>query len=381
MRPARTARALLACISLAAAASALRLAPVAMNTRSRTANQVSICTYNVLSSHLAGADHFVSCKPENLKASTRYGRVLEKLKSEMAPDRRSIICLQEVSQTWEGQLHQHFANNNYYFITQLYGNPFNNYMGVGIAVPLEKYSIEECEMVRMSDTKRWPRATSPGPGILARAGGLLSNIVRFPFLSAVFRRKEAPPSCWDLARKRWNVMVSVSLRDKTSASAKDFCVSTYHMPCMFRRPDVMTIHASLAAQHAADFAKGKAFVLAGDFNIKPQDPQYELLTTGTMSVTDAAYPVAPEHEPWRPELSTALSSAYAVAGGEEPAFTNWAKIRDQEPFIETLDYIFLSDHWRVHDVLPLPTRDTSPGPYPTEEEPSDHVMLAARLSH
>jgi hypothetical protein len=43
-------------------------------------------------------------------------------------------------------------------------------------------------------------------------------------------------------------MVSVRLRERSSGAV--LSVSTYHMPCIYWMPPVMTIHASLAAQHA-----------------------------------------------------------------------------------------------------------------------------------
>jgi exonuclease III len=55
--------------------------------------------------------------------------------------RKSIICLQEVSIDWAGELQTLFANNKYHFITGMYGKRFNGYMGVGIAVPYEKYEL------------------------------------------------------------------------------------------------------------------------------------------------------------------------------------------------------------------------------------------------
>ena len=62
------------------------------------------------------------------------------------------------------------------------------------------------------------------------------------------------------------------------------------------------------------------------------------------------------------------------------------------PFIDTLDYIFISPNHDdddneygnrivVRNVLPLPHRDEvmKDGPYPNAVEPSDHVLIAADL--
>jgi hypothetical protein len=74
-----------------------------------------------------------------------------------------------------------------------------------------------------------------------------------------------------------------------------------------------------------------------------------------------------------------LNSAYMLANNQEPDFTNHAQIRDDHPFIETLDYVFLSPSWRVTGVEALSHRESVVGPYPTEHEPSDHVLIAANL--
>jgi mRNA deadenylase 3'-5' endonuclease subunit Ccr4 len=49
-------------------------------------------------------------------------------------------------------------------------------------------------------------------------------------------------------------------------------------------------------------------------------------------------------------------------------------------FIDTLDYIFLSPQWSVQEVPALPHRDGANGPFPNENEPSDHLLIAAELT-
>ena len=65
--------------------------------------------------------------------------VKKKLEKEIAD--KSIICLQELSIAWNSNLHTFFSQNKYILITGMYGKKFNGYMGVGIAVPYEKYDI------------------------------------------------------------------------------------------------------------------------------------------------------------------------------------------------------------------------------------------------
>jgi mRNA deadenylase 3'-5' endonuclease subunit Ccr4 len=77
-----------------------------------------------------------------------------------------------------------------------------------------------------------------------------------------------------------------------------------------------------------------------------------------------------------------MRSAYADYLKTEPDFTNYARTGEKEPFIDTLDYIFVSKEWTVENVLKLPHRDEANGPYPNLDvsEPSDHVLIASDLS-
>ena len=151
----------------------------------------------------------------------------------------------------------------------------------------------------------------------------------------------------------------------------------------------MVIHAALAVQHAQRFAASAGdggarplpLIFGGDFNIKPGDATYALVTEGALAEDHPEYPRAPPHEPWRPVLEGgALRSAYFAATGAEPDFTNHAQTKDDPPFIETLDYLFCSEHWDVASVLPLANRTEVSGPYPTASEPSDHVLIGAEFA-
>jgi 2',5'-phosphodiesterase len=80
-----------------------------------------------------------------------------------------------------------------------------------------------------------------------------------------------------------------------------------------------------------------------------------------------------------------MVSAYSVAQGKEPEFTNFSKIREQPVFMETLDYIFLSKHWKVLSVTELISKTaiiaaTAGRPLPDKEYPSDHLLIATELS-
>merc|ERR1712216_390442 len=91
---------------------------------------------------------------------------------------------------------------------------------------------------------------------------------------------------------------------------------------------VITMHSALVVEALDEFAGGdNARVLLGDFNIKPGDPAYNLITTGDLKdeqLTSVQKRIYPD---WKPNIVSPLISAYCAAanieGAEgEPKFTN-----------------------------------------------------------
>jgi 2',5'-phosphodiesterase len=239
-------------------------------------NSVKVTTYNVLSSHLCEPEYFVACKPEFLDPQYRLTQLKARLDKEIDSD--SIICLQEVSTLWAGVLHSYFASKGYYFVNTAYGSKFNGYMGVGIAVPTSKYLINDVNITRVADTKRYG---GRGPKLIYPAMMIKTWIVE-PILKLLRTLNILRPiqeSAWALAANRFNQMVCMRLQDKATPK-QEFVVGTYHMPCMFQLPGVMTIHTALSAQHIQRYAKGAPIIFCGDFNIKPQDTMYKYITSG-----------------------------------------------------------------------------------------------------
>jgi 2',5'-phosphodiesterase len=189
----------------------------------------------------------------------------------------------------------------------------------------------------------------------------------------LLRRRAAATNVYKLAADRHNVIVCVRLRPKGagSRSSDDFCVANYHMPCAFQVPQLMTIHAALAAQFVHRFSSSRPYVLAGDFNFKPHDEQYQLYKRGSLQPTSSALPppFAAKNHKWQPVLAAPLRSAYFEALGSEPAFTNWSQVKAEPVFKETLDYIFLSAGWRVDAVRDLDALEID-RMMPSEDQPS-----------
>lgn len=337
-----------------------------------------IVSYNVLSPYLASPTHFTTLNPDHLVASARLGVVLSKLEEEVKSN--AIICLQEVSQDWAGDFHTFFANRGYHMAGGLYGKKFNGYMGVCLAWPVSTLETIHVDISRLSDKKEggWPREDDKG-ALSQLVDGVWSLVAR-PMRQWGLVKEEVTDH-WVVSRNRFNILITATLKDKSTGQA--FCVGTYHMPCAYYAPMIMTIHSDLALRHVQRIAHEQGdlpYVLGGDFNIKPSDAMYRMLTGGGLDRVDPCYPTPKNSFEWAP-TARPVRSAYAVAGGE-PDFTNFARVREEEPFVDTLDYIFISDAWTVDKVLELPKRETAQGPFPNLDvnEPSDHVLIAADLS-
>jgi len=295
-----------------------------------------------------------------------------------------VICLQEVSSKWAGELTPYFEQHGYTVVTGLYGNRFNGYMGCALAWPRSKYQSERVDIVRGSDTKPWPKL----PSKTATGGWPRWRALKDLCTRMVLRRE--PPAQrvdpWAEAARRQNILLSAQLRCK--ASGQSFCVSTYHMPCLFgstEKVQVMVIHCALVANYAARFAEGLPHLLCGDFNFVPSSPPYQVATQGALPDGDVHVPPTREHDKWEANVAAPLRSAYPLALGTEPSFTNFAKTKwdaEGSAFMETLDYIFVSGEWDVRQVKPLPNKADLPDElksYPSRTEPSDHLMLWAEL--
>ncbi|KAL7570373.1 hypothetical protein ACA910_017211 [Epithemia clementina (nom. ined.)] len=351
----------------------------------QTLLNIRVLSYNVLSSHLATTSQYPTLNPDHLKAEHRLPVVLEKLEQEITAHKKNVVvCLQEVSLDWAGALHTFFANQGFHLVTGLYGKPFNGFMGVALAWPTSLFDVVDVDISRLSDTRQegWPKEPEVD-FIQSLWRGLNGAVAKSMKLIGLAKNEnDDPPEHWSLSQSRLNFILTASLRDKESG--KIFSVATYHMPCAYYCPMVMTIHAELSILHVLGIAKKHEApcILAGDFNIKPSEPVYEFLTTRKMDKESPFYPTPLHGMTWEPTLPQGIRSAYAEKLGHEPDFTNYARTKEQEPFIETLDYIFLSPEWNVDSVLELPNRKDASGPFPNldAKEPSDHIMIATSLS-
>jgi len=171
------------------------------------------------------------------------------------------------------------ANNLLLIASLLAPRRFNGYMGVGIAYPRNSYDLKGCEVDVLADREKWHLDGKPPPKPWwSKALGWMGS-----FTPKLLKSSAKPLECpFELASRRSNVMVTLHLSPPFSPSSS-FAISTYHMPCAFRTPQMMALHSSLSVRNIQQRAEQwgtSRYVLAGDFNLKPDSGLYKMITTG-----------------------------------------------------------------------------------------------------
>jgi endonuclease/exonuclease/phosphatase family metal-dependent hydrolase len=209
-----------------------------------------------------------------------------------------------------------------------YGQKTNGILGVGIAVP-NFYAIDptEVEFIRVADYINDIDSSDDNE--------VESNI--------------------ENAKKRANLVVRMMIRLN---NGKSFYLYNYHMPCAFKTPLVQILHIDALKRIIASFPD-IPYILAGDMNILPTSKEYEFLTDTTSP------------------SSITLKSSYLIANKEEPEFTCFNYTTFAGEFCGCLDYIFVSDEFKVLKSHLLLTTTTE---LPNADCPSDHLPLRSVLS-
>jgi len=301
--------------------------------------KVDVVQYNILSDALCTPDMYIASDPDILKEQYRFDKVTEKFRIQILNN--AIICLQEISQNWVGKLHVFFKQFAYTFICTTYGHEKNGYMGVGIAYP-SKYGLDECKIMRIGDSM-------PSPPVDKSLYTRIMNMIPWSWIPFTAKAEVDPLIA---AKSKWNQAIMLRL----IYNSQMFVVSTYHMPCDFERPAVMSLHVQYLIHEIKKFAKEDQtrMILCADMNIRPETTLYQTMFG----------PVE-------------LRSAYVEFCGMEPNYTNCTKSKfNKEGFIDTLDYILIAPDITVLKVIDCPKNEEV---CPNEKEPSDHIMIGAQL--
>lgn len=276
---------------------------------------INIFNYNILSTDLVDPNRHHKCNVQYLSTKYRSKLLLKKLGYQFK--QKSIICLQELSDEWISILLPVFLSYNYTFIYD------SNFCSPGIAYP-NSFSLVKVKFINIGKTID---------------GENLSD-------------------AWDRAKQRRNRLLLIELKGNDIPS---FFIGNYHMPCAFKDPSLMMIHASLLLKVIYGYAKNDPCIVCGDFNSTPNSDVYKMITGQT-------------YNDMTPKFT--LRSIY----NKEPEFTNLSNVSDFGEFCDTIDYIFISNHWKVINVLEMSNQKPLIGYFPNQYEPSDHLPIGATLS-
>ena len=117
-------------------------------------------------------------------------------------------------------------------------------------------------------------------------------------------------------------------------------------------------------------------IFAGDFNSIPNESCHKFITTGEYDVNLFNKSFPPEDN-WRPIHDIIFKSSHYTHHGNEPEYTNYTitsnkKIKDKVHKL-CLDYIFYSGT-DINVTQSTVIIEGNP-PFPSDNEPSDHIML------
>jgi len=302
---------------------------------------VRIVTYNLLVPIYAEQpENYIYCQSEFLQTEYRWNLIEKQFEKEMTDHENTIICVQELSLRMLPLMQLFCRRMNYTLFENLYGGSWNDYMGVGIAIP-NTMKLTNVVYIKVGDYIR----SICGP---------TENVMNDP---------------WETSMSRLNTLVCAEV----IVEDKPLWIGTYHMPCYYQEPSVMAIHSSIVKDQMFKIAAGNDFILTGDFNLEPKDTAYRALIE--KDYRDTNYQSSEKYN----VSYSIMKSAYLERNGREPNFTTCCHTNGSSWYCDTLDYIFYSGELVVDDVLQLP-ENTNADSYPDETHPSDHLMLAATFS-
>jgi mRNA deadenylase 3'-5' endonuclease subunit Ccr4 len=367
--------------------------------RTTTTATMQIVTYNVLTPSYCNKKTYPFADDAVLDDRRRLELLksrIEEMISSQNGLQTTIVCLQEVCESWANDFSAFFGTLGYAMQSTHYGSSNNGYMGVAIAYPLKSCRVVECNRVRVSDYI----PESPFPSWFGKV------------LSALGKTTNT-----DMAKSRNNRALVLNMEicsngiDFDRNKGNRIVIATYHMPCMFKIPAVMEMHLVALRAAVADFSVWDECptIIAGDFNVKATDTALYNAMIGAVDDEDDEQGNGerddmspgfadelssdPETEP-EPEpdedaaedlcAQSEYQSAGAVMDGymEEPAFTTYTQsVFSNIPFKETLDYIL----YKGHNLRPTAFRvfgsdddnDQLAQIAPNALEPSDHLPITA----
>lgn len=352
-------------------------------------------TYNLLSSDLSQPKTFPAADPRYLDPTFRFESICLRFKHILGGDAEdpTIFGLQEVALKWVGPLRAFFSTYDYSLIHTCYGNRFDGYMGVAIAWPSGWARFNDNSLVCPPQTygrpgfERWKHEQAEIEAVwyrkLARLG---KESMPFRPLLDKFQASPAPAPQTLIAGKFNRAVFGYVAMPNMGKVA----IGTYHMPCLFKYPHVMAVHALLFFHALHEYCTRHdldQFVVMMDGNFEPRSLPYNALqglcTAEELATIDEISPGV-----------TTLCSTNRM-GESRTTFEFLTGMRHTYPqtsvttfthghagaFMGKIDYIWfkLASGYLTPDTKIAPTESPAEQTclLPNREEPSDHYLLSA----
>lgn len=275
--------------------------------------QIVVTTFNLLAQSTFAGE---GCDGE-LRCEVRYPLLFRSLRE--LTSQQHIVVLQEVDKYIESALYGFLLAEGYVYVPAKQLGPRRHATAIG--VPASLYHMQEMGYERIGDS------------------------IRKPSLQAGLKT-------YNEARWRTHVIPWVVLYDWYDKVY--FVVFGLHMPCAVRKPLVMAVQLYTLLQRTRELARGLPFLVAGDFNMLPTSPLYDLVVSGNTAILELLFltdQVLPLVDP----------------AGQSNFVTN--KTKD---FEGRIDYVFTSDlRWRLNQLHVGPIDR----PLPDSKHGSDHVPV------
>jgi mRNA deadenylase 3'-5' endonuclease subunit Ccr4 len=344
-----------------------------------------IITFNLLSPVFSLPSRYHFSATEHLDPAYRLDKIMKLLGKWMKAN--FIICLQEVNNSWNNELKRMFRELRYSYTYAIYAD---GKMGVAIAFPITQFLRIDIDIYRCGES----------------IGKICSSMNKIELSKRVHGIDHIEEQLINASEKD-NLAITLLLKCRSFDTnfEKYLIVSTYHMPCSYTKKYFMVAHIHSLKSRIAELRSKwihihpqtpslfDSIVIAGDFNITPNSPEYKYMTgepytpkerfectsqnTSLQFYDDMCKiykSVGINFNDTIPTLSTHLSINNA-----EPKYTN-VMLQKQQNFINTLDYILITPNIRIMSCLVGLTCMTNPiASYPNSWCPSDHLPLSASL--
>jgi mRNA deadenylase 3'-5' endonuclease subunit Ccr4 len=308
---------------------------------------MKILTYNILSPNLAEYNdygNFKYCSKKYLKWTYRKKKILKQIKDLDA----DIVCLQEIENDMFTNLIPTMTKMDY----------------IGLFTPKNKSKID---------------GKIDGCATYFKNTYQLINYKTIDYYNLYKKHLNSKNFNKDKHRaKRPMCGIICTLKKKTSSKNKIFCVCNVHLISDPTRPDVKNLQIMCVLNELSLITNSRLipFILCGDFNSLPNSCVYETIVTGDVDLKHIELSKKDSIIPKQTIYKIKAQSAYKKKHKTEPDYTNYTDI-----FNGTIDYIFVSQGWKVKsiDVLNKNDKLIKKKFIPNSEVPSDHLPLFAKI--